>query len=99
MALGDGDVSITGELIAGNMARGVVTITPVANTPTSISVSGLSLANNGGDVVGLAFPATSVPGETVIEVTTSDHTTSGMTIYIYRENTTDTNLYWHMFSS
>src|SRR3546814_17135777 len=46
------DLRISGGLRAGNWEHGRVTITPVANTPTSTTVSGLSL-KGAGTVVGL----------------------------------------------
>lgn len=98
MALGDDRLSITGELRAGNMARGKVTVEPVANTPTAVSITGLDLANNGGEIVGLAFNETAVPGSTVIETTVDDLSYDGMDVVLYRTNTTTTLVAWHMFT-
>lgn len=84
----------TGGWSPGAMAWGSVTITPVANTPTSASI---------------VFPAgrfaiapaciqvtanTGVPGSSVTEVSAASVTSSGMDIWIYRTGTTATAVWW-----
>lgn len=90
------DYRISGSLKVGNIKNGLATITPVANTPTSTTVTGLSLAGTG-TIVGLVQPTTSVPGSEVIEGSVSSITSSGMTLWIYRTNTTPTGMAWFMF--
>lgn len=90
------DLRIGGRLKAGNIAMGLVTITPVANTPTSATVSGLSLAGTGA-VIGLCTSVTSLPNTDVLESSISSPTSTGMTVWTYRDNTTDTKVGWLMF--
>lgn len=90
------DFRISGRLKAGNIAMGQIQITPVANTPTSSTVSGLSLAG-AGDVVGLCTTQTSVPGTAVHESTVSSVSSTGMTVWIYRTNTTNTEVGYLMY--
>ncbi len=87
------DVVVTGALDAGNIAAGVTSLTPVANKPTKVVVSGLNLQGTG-PVRVIATAETSVPGSTFREVTTADHTPYGFSIWGYRTNTTATNIHW-----
>jgi predicted secreted protein len=90
------DLRISGSLRAGNLEHGRVFITPVANTPTSTTVSGLDL-KGAGDVVGLCASVTSVPGTSVHETSVSSVGSTGMTIWVYRVNTTGTSIDWMMW--
>lgn len=90
------DLRIGGRLKAGNIAQGYVTITPVANTPTSAAVSGLSLAGTGA-VVGLCASVTSLPNTDVLESSVSSVSATGMTVWTYRDNTTATKIGWLMW--
>jgi hypothetical protein len=92
----NGDLRISGRIKAGNIAMGLVTITPVANTPTSVAVSGLSLKGTG-TVVGLCSSVTSLPNTDVLESSVSSVSASGMTVWTYRDNTTGTKIGWLMF--
>lgn len=87
------DVVVTGALEMGNMQAGITTLTPVANKPTKVVVTGLNLQGTG-PVRVIATPETSVPGSTFREVTTADHTPYGFSIWGYRTNTTATNIHW-----
>ena len=71
---------------------GVVTITPVANTPTSSAVK-FSTAYTSVPMV-VASPITTVGGTTVSSGTVSDITTSGFDAYVTRSNTTNTSVGW-----
>lgn len=86
-------VDVTGALQAGNIAAGVETVTPVANKPTKHSVTGLNLEGRG-PVRVIVTAETGVPGSTFKEVTTADHTPFGFSIWVYRTNTTATNIHW-----
>lgn len=90
------DLRITGSLKVGNIKNGLATVTPVANTPTSVTVSLLSLTGTGA-LVGLVTGTTSAPGSVVHECSVSNVTSSGMTLWIYRTNTVATGMAWFMF--
>jgi len=90
------DLRISGRLKAGNIAMGQVKITPVANAPTSVAVSGLNL-KGAGQVIGLCTTQTSVPGKAVHEASVSAVTHTGMTVWIFRTDTVPTELGWLMF--
>lgn len=89
----DDDVQVTGALQAGNIAAGVAVVTPVANKPVRVSVTGLNLQGRG-PVRVIATAESSVPGSQVREVTTADHTPYGFSIWLTRTNTTSTNVHW-----
>lgn len=91
-----GDLRISGGIRAGNWKFGNVSITPVANTPTSTTVSGLSLKGTG-TVVGLVTNVTTSPGPVVQESTVSSVSLSGMTIWLYRTDTNATFVNWMMW--
>jgi hypothetical protein len=92
----NGDLRISGRLKAGNIAVGLVTITPVANTPTSVAVSVPSLKGTG-TVVGLCTSVTSLPNTDVLESSISSVSATGMTVWTYRDNTTATKIGWLMW--
>jgi hypothetical protein len=75
-----------------SFAVGEVTITPVANTPTSTTVTGLSVG--GTAFYGQATAQTTVIGSTVLGVATTSVTGSGLTVWVYRTNTTNTTVDW-----
>ncbi|MEU4166146.1 hypothetical protein AB0F46_04570 [Streptomyces sp. NPDC026665] len=85
-----------GVLRAPNIVTGVVTITPVANTPTSVTVSGLNVAGT----VHRAFVTASstVPG-TVVECTATSVTATGLTVWINRTNTAATSVWYLIVGS
>ncbi|MGW9238073.1 hypothetical protein ACWGRL_04945 [[Kitasatospora] papulosa] len=94
-------LSIGGTLAAGNIASGSVAITPsAANTPTSVSVSGLSVTGTSFRAyVSIANPA---PGYTassngVTGVGFSNLTSTGLTIWATRQNTTALTVHWMVF--
>jgi hypothetical protein len=90
------DLRISGRIKAGNIANGQVKITPVANTPTSVAISGLRL-KGAGQVIGLCTTQTSVPGTSVHETSVSSVSSTGMTLWIYRTNTEPTEVGWLMW--
>lgn len=90
--IGD-DVIVTGALEAGNIAVGITAITPVANKPTKIAVTGLNLQGTG-PVRVIACAESTVPGSTFREVTTADHTAFGFSIWVYRTTASSTNIHW-----
>jgi hypothetical protein len=87
------DMDIAGVLTAGNMAWGQVSITPsAANTPTSINVTGLSL--QGTTFLGYAVATTAAPGSQVTGASASSVTSSGLTVWVTRTNTSQTFVNW-----
>lgn len=90
-------VQISGILDAGNMAAGRVSITPTANTPSSMSVTGLDV--KGSEHFGYATALSGVPGTTVQEVSVSGVSSTGITVWLYRTNTTTTSVYWQVIGA
>lgn len=92
----DGNTTVDGLLTAKSIVTGSVSITPVANTPTSVTVSGLNLPGT----VHRAFVTaqSSVPG-TVVECTATSVTATGLTIWVNRTNTTNTNIWYLVIAS
>lgn len=75
------------------MASGTVTITPVADTPTSLGIS--FPAGRFSSAPNVQVTArTTVPGASVIEVGYSNSSATGCDIYVYRVNTVDTIIDW-----
>ncbi|MEU5197293.1 hypothetical protein AB0G86_25130 [Streptomyces scabiei] len=85
-----GDVYVDGSLLTNNMYMGQAPITPVANTISSVTVSGLGL--EAGTYYGVVSANTTVIEDTVKNVAISGVTNDGATIYVYRTNTTSTNI-------
>lgn len=85
-----------GVLRAPNIVTGVVTITPVANTPTSITVSGLNVPGT----IHRAFitASSAVPG-TIMECTATNVTATGLTVWINRTNATNTAVWYLIVGS
>ncbi|MGW5696052.1 hypothetical protein ACWEWX_35585, partial [Streptomyces asiaticus] len=91
------DMSVNGLFTANSMVTGSMNITPsAANTPTSITVTGLNLPGT----VHRAFVTaqSSVPG-TVTEVTANNVTATGLTLWLSRTNTTTTNIWYLVVAS
>lgn len=102
-----GNTTIGGVLSAPNIATGTVTITPTAAyTPTSTLVTGLNVA--GSTFRGYATANTTVPGYRasasppgagVTGVSVSSVTSTGLTVWVNRENTTATTVNWMVIGS
>ncbi|MFF4489408.1 hypothetical protein ACFY0F_23415 [Streptomyces sp. NPDC001544] len=87
------NMDVLGVLTASSIAYGSASITPsAANTPTSVAVTGLSVA--GGTFNAVVSPQTSVPGTQVTGVGFSNLTSTGLTIWLTRSNTTTTIVNW-----
>uniref|UniRef100_UPI00352397B4 hypothetical protein n=1 Tax=Streptomyces sp. PU_AKi4 TaxID=2800809 RepID=UPI00352397B4 len=101
----DGNTTVAGVLTAGNIITGTTTITPsAAHTPTSASVSFPAL--KGTTFRGYATAATSVPGVRtpaggagVTGVGVTSVTSTGMLVWVNRENTTATVVNWMVIAS
>lgn len=88
------NMDVLGVLTASNIAYGSVTITPsAANTPTSVTVSGLGLKGSTA-FYGLATASSVVPGTQVTGVSTSSVSSGGLTVWLTRTNTTATIINW-----
>jgi hypothetical protein len=89
---------VLGTLTASNLAWGTVSITPsAANTPTSATVSGLNVL--GDTLIAFTSPLTSLPGSTtttngVTGTSANGVTSSGLTVWLTRQNTTTTSVNW-----
>ncbi len=98
-----GNAAVSGILSAGSIAMGTVAITPsAANTPTSATVSGLSVqGTNLRAFVSIANPAPGVTGSTngVTGVGFSNLTSSGVTVWATRQNTTAVTVHWIIFGN
>ncbi|MFH9236025.1 hypothetical protein [Streptomyces globisporus] len=96
-----GSLTAAGVLTAGSIAAGSVAITPsAANTPTSVSVSGLSVQGNSFRAyVSIANPAPGYTGSSngVTGVGFTNLTSSGLTIWATRQNTTAVTVHWMVF--
>ena len=86
-------VNIFGLLAANNLVWGVDTITPSAsNTPTSLTINSLNLP--GSSFYGLATASSSLPGTAVTGVGVTNVTSSSITLWLTRTNTTPTPVFW-----
>lgn len=92
----DGNTSVEGLLNAKSIVTGSVSITPVANTPTSVNVTGLNLP---GTVHRAFVTAQSAAPGTVMECSATSVTATGLTIWVNRTNTTNTNLWYLVIAS
>jgi hypothetical protein len=85
------DCHIAGVLSANNRIVGTTTITPVANVVTSKTIT-FPQPLEGTNFAAQVTAATSVPGSQVQGVGYNNLTSTGMTIYVLRTNTTNTNI-------
>ncbi|MCX4858318.1 hypothetical protein [Streptomyces canus] len=93
-------VDVSGVLDPRNFAWGKVTIAPVANTPTSVTITGLRSGNvRGKTFFAYATPATSVPGTQVTGVGVTAVSSTSLTVWLTRTNTTSTTVYWLVLGS
>lgn len=88
------NLEVTGCLTASNWVIGAEWITPVANTPTSVTVTGINIGGTG-EINYQVTASSEVPGLRVKEVSVSNtHKTTGnpstFEIWIYRTDTTAT---------
>jgi hypothetical protein len=85
------DTYVVGTFHASSIVTGRVSITPsAANVPTSLTVTGLNI--NGSSPRFVATASTQVPGTSVLGVGCSDVSTSSVTIWLTRTNTTATSI-------
>lgn len=85
--------SITTERInAGNIQAGIVTMTPVANEPTSIDIVFDTEFSEVPKIV--ATPNSAVPGTKVTGIGVTERTTEGFTLWVTRTNNTATSIMW-----
>ncbi|KIZ16825.1 hypothetical protein [Streptomyces natalensis] len=99
---GDGtttaNLDVSGVTTSGNLAWGSVVITPsAANTPTSAVISGLNV--RGSTFIAFASPVTSRPGSTgtpdgVTGVSTNNISSTGLNVWLNRQNLTATTVNW-----
>lgn len=93
---GDGsnrcNLDVDNILSMGNFAWGSLSITPAANVPTSATVGGLSV--RGSTFIALVTVVTSVPGTQVTGIACNNISSSGLTIWLTRTNTTATTVNW-----
>lgn len=82
----------TGELIPANVTAFRANITPVANTPTSLTYSGLGLTAGLAGYEAFATAQTSVIGSTVQGVACDQASASSVRVWVYRSNTTATGI-------
>ena len=88
---------VANDIQASNIVHGHVSITPsAANTPTSKAVTWNSMPNVPTVV---CTPATTAPGTKVTGVGVRDASKTGCTIYLTREDTTTTSVYYIAISS
>jgi hypothetical protein len=95
-----GNLSTTGLMTAGNIASGLVNVTPVANTTTGVAVTGLSVLSSAGTagladfsvVVSANSAANAVRTTTYSNLTFSGATLTGLTARVFRTDTTVTGV-------
>jgi len=92
------NMDVLGVLTASNLAWGSVAITPsAANTPTSATVTGLSL--KGSTFIGFSGAQTAAPGSTTLTngvtgTSAISATSTGLTVWLTRQNTSATTVNW-----
>ncbi len=86
-------VSTTPWITPYAMSAGIVSITPVANSPTSTSVT-FPVGRFSATPIVLATAVTTVIGSAVQGVAVSGQSSTGFTAWVYRTNTTATTINW-----
>lgn len=91
-------VDVSGILLPRNMIWGTASITPSApNTPTALVIGGLNV--RGTTFAAQVTAGTAVPGTTVTGVGATNVSSSGLTIWVTRTNTTATTVHWVVFGT
>ncbi|MER6616259.1 hypothetical protein [Streptomyces xantholiticus] len=94
---GRADLEVTGALNVGSIAKGRTGITPsAANTPTSVTITGLGLV--GPNPRAVATASTTVPGTQVTGVACTHITNDSFVLWLTRTNTTATAIDWIVMS-
>jgi hypothetical protein len=88
-------MKVNGSIVSTGVQNGSVTITPVANTPTSAHVTFSPAYANAPTVICTAVSG--VPGTQVTGFSVSNITTTGCDIYVTRTNTNATTINWVAF--
>lgn len=96
----DGNLNTTGLMTAGNIASGLVNVTPVANTTTGVAVTGLSVLSTSATasltdfsvVVSANSAANALRTTTYSNLTFSGATLTGLTVRVFRTDTTVTGV-------
>ena len=97
-----GNLSATGLMTAGNIASGLVNVTPVANATTGVAVTGLSVLSSNATaglndfsvVVSANSAANALRTTTYSTLTFSGATLTGLTARVFRTDTTLTGVSW-----
>lgn len=95
-------ITTTGIMTAGNIASGLVDVTPVANTTTGVAVTGLSVLSSSGTasssdfsvVVSANSAANALRTATYSNLTFSGATLTGLTARVFRTDTVVTSVSW-----
>ncbi|MGW0731736.1 hypothetical protein [Streptomyces sp. NPDC002851] len=85
-------IRAAGVLKADNISLGTTTITPIPNKPTSVTLTGGHI--KGTHHRAFVTPVTSVPGKEVQGVGVTGVSSSGLTIWLHRTNSTKTLVNW-----
>lgn len=91
-----GDATVAGEFAAGNMAWGSANITPVANTNTSLTVSGVGLIDAGSYRVFLT--AFSGLPSVLKPPTANNASADGFTLWVNRADSNPMTIWWLMLA-
>lgn len=91
------DLNVTGMLRTNGHVMGTTTISPVANTPTSATVS-YGFAMPGSTFRGYATANTTGIGSSVRGVAVTGVTSTQMQLWVYRTNTNNTNIFWEVWA-
>lgn len=89
------DLNISGALTAGNIHSDQVRIEPVADSPTSVTVTGFELTGTG-EISVQATAYSAVAGSTFEEVTYSQKSSTDLTLNVYRGTDTSTILFYFL---
>jgi len=97
-----GNLSTTGRMTAGNIASGIVTITPVANSTTGVAVTGLTVRtsavtatqNDVSILVTASSQADALRTTSASAPTFSGANLTGFTVNCFRTNTTTTGVWY-----
>lgn len=87
----EGDLTVDDSLTARNIASGSINVVPVADTATSVAVTGLNVA---GSLFTCQVTANSTNPVAVQMVSASGVSSGGVTLWINRNSTTSTTLWW-----
>lgn len=94
MAIGDGDLAVTGRVTAGNIRHGHLFIQTVTDTVVNGTVFFGDPIQGSGDINVFLTVSSELPWDRIRQTTFANETDSQFTIYLLRTSNWNTRVWW-----